>query len=178
MKRFSALLIALICFSELSAQLAISRIFGKNATRSKLGFEVFAFYEFHLDDRETRSIRLELLDFAYYPGKESTDIDKGYVSVKIGYKYIFSESKTGFYVLPAAGYARVIFVDPALPEATHGDGIAIALESGYSLEVGERGNTFNFGLKGEMDRAGGIHAINSISLRVSYSFGMFNKRRY
>ncbi len=177
MKKIIFLTFSTIVFSSLHAQLAVAKILGKNESKSKIGFGAFAYYDFPLNEIGNKSIRLELLDFAYFPAKNSeVDPAKGYISIKLGYKHIFSETKTGFYVEPQAGYVRVVSVAPDAPEATYGDGVAAAFEIGYSLEVGERNNTFNFGLKYETDRAGSEHTINSVGFRVSYSFNLFRRR--
>jgi len=176
-KVFLFFLLTAMLSSSLHAQLALVKMVGKNADKSKIGFGAFGFYDFPLNDIGNNSIRLEILDAAYFPPKNTdTDASKVYISIKLGYKHIFSETKTGFYLEPQAGYCRVIFVEENEPEATFGDGIALALEGGYSLEVGQNSNTFNFGLKYETDRAGSIHTISAIGLRISYSFNLFRRR--
>ena len=67
----------------------------------------------------------------------------------------------------------VVFAVCAVP---YGDGVALALEAGYSLEVGQRGHEINFGLKYETDLAGANHTISSVGLRVSYQFNLFRKK--
>jgi hypothetical protein len=177
MKKTIPILTILILFSvSARSQLMVTKLVGKNADKVKLGFGAFLTYDFPLNEMGNRSIRLELLDFGYFGGKD-VDVDPAlaYLSIKAGYKYTFSESKTGFYLEPQAGYCRVVVAHPDEPEAAHRDGVALAIEGGYSLEVGERGNTFNFGLKYETDRAGSGFVISSVGFRVSYSFGMFKK---
>jgi hypothetical protein len=176
MKKLSLLLLFSILSSCIYAQLAIAKMVGKNADKAKLGFGAFSYIDIPTNEEGTQSFRIELLDFAYFPRKIDEDPSRAYLSIKLGYKYIFSETKTGFYVEPQAGYCRVVVVEQDAPEAAHGDGIAAALEAGYSLEVGERGNTFNFGLKYETDRAGSEYTINSIGFRVSYSFNLLRRR--
>jgi hypothetical protein len=161
----------LVLSSSLKAQLSITKMIGKNADKYKLGYCVFAFYDFPLTEEGNRSLRLELMDLAFFPGKEYNDtvqmsfgpalrtLSKAYLSIKLGYKYIFSEDQTGFYIEPSAGWARVIEADEG--EANYGDGIALALETGYSLEVGQRGHVLNLGLKYENDRGGASHTISS-----------------
>lgn len=169
---------ACIISSAVHAQLAIAKVVGKNAGQSKIGFGAFTYFDFPVNEEGTSSLRLELLDFAYFPRSADTALTKAYVSIKVGYKHIFSETRTGFYVEPQLGYCRVVSIEKEAPEATHGDGIAAAFEAGYSLEVGERGNTFNFGLKYETDRAGPEHTISSVGFRVSYSFNFFRRNNY
>lgn len=173
-----AIVLAISLFACLAAgaQLALVKRVGKGSGDAKTGYGVFAFYEIPLQQSENKSLRLELLDLAYFPKKaEAGAMSSGYVSIKLGYKHIFSETKTGFYVEPQAGYCRVVVIDPLLDDAGYGDGFAAAMEAGYSLEVGENGNTINLGVKYETDRAGKVHTLNSVGLRVSYSFGMFRR---
>ena len=176
-KHLLSFLFAVILTSPLYAQLAGAKLIGKDASRSKLGFGVFAYYDIPLNEYGNRSLRLELLDFAYFPAKDpDLDPTKAYVSIKAGYKYIFGEAKTGFYIEPQAGYCRVVIVEADAAEATHGDGIAGALEAGYSLEVGEGGNVLNFGLKYEYDRGNKLHTLSSISARFAFSFSLFKRK--
>jgi hypothetical protein len=159
------------------SQLMVSKLVGKNSKNSKIGFGVFAFYEFPLNDEGNRAFRLELLDFAYFPKKdENLNSILGYISIKAGYKYVFSETKSGFYLEPQAGYCRTVLDDVTKIDAVAGDGVALALEGGYGIEVGQRGNMINFGLKYETDIAGSETTISSIGFRASYSFGMFKRR--
>jgi hypothetical protein len=120
------------------------------------------------------------MDFAFFPKKgenvfTTTAGSKAYISAKLGYKYVFSETQTGFYIIPSAGYCRVVTIEQG-EDPTHGDGIAGALEGGYSLEVGQKGHAINLGLKYEYDRGGATHLIQSVGLRVSYSFGLFRRK--
>lgn len=58
---------------------------------------------------------------------------KGYISVKLGYKYVFSETQAGFYLLPSAGHCRAVFVKEG-EDATYGDGIAVHLRAAIHLK--------------------------------------------
>lgn len=176
-KVFTLVAIGLFLSFSSHSQLMVAKLIGKNSDNSKLGFGVFAYYDFPMTEEGNRSIRIELLDFAYFPKKDkNVNSILGYLSIKLGYKYIFSETKTGFYLEPQAGYCRTVFDDVTQDKAVPGNGVALALEGGYSLEVGEGGNTFNFGLKYENDIAGSATSISSIGLRVSFSFGLFKRR--
>ncbi len=175
-KKIFFLLAAVFLSFSLHAQLSLTKAVGKNADRFKLGYGVFTYFDFPVNDAGTQSLRLELLDFAFYPAKDpDKDNAGGYLSIKAGYKIIFSESQTGFYLEPSFGYARVILLNDA-QENEYGDGIAAAIEGGYNLEVGARGNTMAFGVKYETDRAGAAYTLNSVGLRVSYSFHLFGRR--
>jgi hypothetical protein len=157
----------------------VTKLVGKNFTQSKLGFGLFGYYEFPFKNTQNNSIRIELFDFGYFPTKSDTlSIPIGYISIKIGYKHIFSETKTGFYFEPQAGYCRVVSNDPnnLTTQSSYGDGFALALEFGYSLEVGERGHVINIGLKYENDIAGSPNSMSSLGFRVSYAFNLFGRR--
>lgn len=174
----SLCLVCLISFSS-HAQFMAAKIVGKDAARFGTGYGVFAFFDIPLSN-ENQSFRIELMEFAFFPSKgekffTSTAGARGYISSKLGYKYVFSETQAGFYLLPSAGYCRAVYADEG-KDATYGDGVALALEGGYTLEVGQRSNTINLGLKYEYDRGNATHIIQSVGLRLSYGFGMFRSR--
>ena len=103
------LLIILFCLFSFSAnsQLAVSKMLGKNSGNSNIGYGLFAFWDIPVNDIGNRSIVIELMDLTYFPRKHS-EINSiiGYLSIKAGYKYIFStETKTGFYIEPSLGIA-------------------------------------------------------------------------
>ena len=178
MRRFQPALFGLLLISSFAnAQLAVFKMVGKNSENSKMGFGTFAYWDFPLNEIGTNSLMIELLDFAYFPQKNSNiNSPVAYVSIKAGFKYIFSEeSKTGFYVEPSVGYCRVVYNLEGY-DATYGDGVALAAEAGYSLEVGKRANTFVFGLKYETDMGAKDKKLSAIGLRIAYSFHMFRKR--
>jgi hypothetical protein len=173
-------LVFILVVSFANAQLMTSRLIGKGSSQFGQGYGLFAFYDFNLA-APNKSIRLELFDFAFFPTKgepffTTNESSRGYLSIRLGYKHVFSEEKTGFYVLPSAGYCSVFFDEPGLPEGIVTNGVAAAFESGYQLEVGERGNVFNFGLKYEYDRGSKDYQLQSIGLKVSYAFGLFRRR--
>jgi hypothetical protein len=164
----------------LHSQLMVTKLLGKNGDRAKLGFGLFAYYDIPLQQSENSSLRIELLDLAYFPPKDDyTDNIVGYINIKLGYKHVFSETMTGFYVEPQAGFGRVIGynrTNTTTDSHNYGDGLALAFEAGYSQEIAESGNTLNFGLKYEADMAGSKYSANSLGLRVSYSFHLFRRR--
>ena len=181
MKRISFFFLAVIFSSSICAQLSLTKMVGKYANRFKLGYCLFAFEDYPLNtEGNAKSIRIEWMDIAYFPAKDKYDSIAGgaraYISVKVGFKYIFSETRTGFYVEPSLGYARVAAVKKN-EKATWGDGFAAAFETGYNLEVGQRGHELTFGLKYETDRAGSYHTISSVGLRLSYAFNLFRKKK-
>jgi len=163
--------------SSAYSQLMVSKMLGKNADNSQLGYGFFTFLDFPLGNENT-SIRLELLDMAYYPAKNADIYSPiGYASIKAGYKYVFSENQAGFYLEPSVGYCRVVNSGAEnFANADYSDGIAMAMEGGYSLAVGQKDNTVNFALKYETDRAGSGFIINSIGFRVGISFHIFRRK--
>jgi hypothetical protein len=178
MKKYLLVFFVLISISHLTySQVMVTKLIGKNSKNSNIGFGVFTFFDFPLAN-SNNSFRIELIDFGYYSRKsDSIDNPIGYLSIKLGYKYMFSETPTGFYIEPAAGYCRVVSsTDKDPSKKGYGDGVALALEGGYSVEVGQRGNTVNFGLKYESDIAGTDYTANSIGFRVSFSFHIFGRR--
>lgn len=176
----NVLLLCFICLlsSAVHAQIMVSKMVGKDAARYGLGYGLFTYLDFPLA-QENQSFRIELMDMALFPTKGekffTSDGMRGYISVKLGYKYVFSETQTGFYLIPSAGYCRTVFTDVGA-ETTYGDGIAGALEGGYSLGVGQKGHSINLGLKYEYDRGNATHIVQSVGLRLSYGFSMFRRR--
>jgi hypothetical protein len=179
MKKTLILSLFLIALSSAAhSQLMVSKLIGKNSGNSSLGWGVFAYWEFPLANTGNNGIRIELMDFAYYP-RINSEIDNviGYISIKAGYKHVFSEDQTGFYIEPSAGWARVVVSNQMSDtEKGYGDGLALGLEGGYSLGVGQGGNTVNFGLKYESDLAGAEYTANSIGFRVSFSLHLLHRK--
>jgi hypothetical protein len=176
MKKLTLILVAVALASSVHSQLAILKQVGKNANKAKLGYGTFFDLHIPLNEYGNSNLTIELLDAAFFPPKTDDDgAALGYVSVKLGYRHIFSEeSATGFYVMPMAGYCRVV-IDEG-PEGTHGDGIAVGAEAGYSIDVGQNGNSLAFGLKYENDMAGKDKSMSSVALRFAFLFHLFNKR--
>jgi hypothetical protein len=173
--RLWLLAVLTILSSSAYSQIAVAKIVGKNASKYKLGYGLFTYYDVPLTEEGNSSFRVELLDGAYFAAKEEANGDRGYVSIKLGYKKIFSETRTGFYIEPQAGYCRAVLTNGGISK-NYGDGIALAGELGYSLEVGERGHSLNVGVKYETDRAGADYTISSVGLRLSYRFNMFGRK--
>lgn len=166
-----------------SAQLIISKMIGKDARNYGMGFGTFTFLDFPLA-AGNKSIVVELLEFTYFPVKGgggffSAPAGKGYYSIKLGYKNYFSEDGTGFYIQPSAGWAAVSIARENEPEADEAYGFSGSLEGGYSFPVGQTtSQKINLGLKYEYCYAKESHQIQTIGLRMSYSFGLFRRREY
>jgi hypothetical protein len=161
------------------SQLMVSKLIGNGSSKFGLGYGIFTYLDIPRAS-ENQSFRIELMELAIYPTKgenffTSTAEGRGYISIKLGYKYVFSETHAGFYIIPSAGYCRTVFTYPG-QTTLKGDGIAGALESGYALEVGQNGHTLNFGLKYEYDHGGSSLILQSIGFRFSYAFGLFQRR--
>jgi hypothetical protein len=180
-------ILLIICAGYFNAdsQLALTKIIGKNAKEHKaVGFGVFANYTIPLNEIGNNNLMIELMDLSFFPGEvqEAYPYDqvlRTYISIKAGYRKIFSEqSITGFFIEPQLGYSRVVVAKESEPEAKYGDGFAAALEGGYNLEVGQRGNSLSFSLKYEADMAGKEYTIHSLGLRFGFSFLMFRGRGY
>ncbi len=176
MKKSLIILLLLFICEISSAQLAVVKLFGKNSENAKIGFGTFATTYIPINEYGNQEITIELIDLALFPPK---DEDLGgviaYLSIKAGFRYIFSEEgKTGFYIQPSAGFSRVVRSEG--PEGEYKDGLALAFEGGHSWEVGQRGNALNAALKYETTLAGEHFTINSIAFRLAYSFRMFGGR--
>lgn len=180
-KIFLSLFIIFLFTASSQAQLMVAKMVGKDSKRYGLGYGLFTYFDIPLSS-ENQSFRIELIDFAFFPTKgekffTSTADARGYLSIKLGYKYVFSETQAGFYLIPSAGYCRVVDAKED-QDVTHGDGVAAAMEGGYSLEVGQKGQAINVGIKYEYDRGNTEHTLQAIGLRLSYSFGMFRRKEY
>ncbi len=174
----TAVFFCLLSFASHS-QIMVSKLIGKEAAKFGLGYGLFTYLDFPLAS-ENQSFRIELMSLAFFTTKgenffTSMADSKAYISAKLGYKYVFSETQAGFYLIPSAGFCRAISIKEG-EDATYGDGIAAALEGGYSLAVGQKGHTLNFGLKYEYDRGNAAHTIQSLGFRFSYAFGMFRRK--
>jgi hypothetical protein len=166
-----------------SAQLVVSKMLGKDAKNYGTGFGIFAFLDFPLASGN-KSIVIELVEFAYFPEKGgggffSAPSGKGYYSFKAGFKNYFSEDGTGFYLQPSVGGAAVTLLKENEPEADEAFGFAGALEGGYSFAVGQvSGRKINLGIKYEYIYAKETHQIQTLGLRLSYSFGLFRRKEF
>ncbi len=175
LKHLIITLIALYLLSEISfAQLAVSKLVGKEDKQYGYGAGLFAYLDIPIKT-DNQSLRLELFDFAYFPVKGegffSSEGGKGYLSFKVGYKYVFSESQSGFYILPSAGIAQTYVFTVDEPESSDAWGFASALESGYSFAVGQNNNMINLGIKYEHIFAKQPNTVQALCFRISYSTG-------
>jgi len=178
MKKFILLLTTTIISCSVFPQLSVAKMIGKYSKEYKIGFGAFYTISIPLNETGNQSVSLELFDIEYFPVKPSSYLTDGggFASFKVGYRHIFSEeSATGFFVEPQAGFCMTA-VGPETGD--YGKGLALALITGYSLEVGQRGNSFIFGLKYEADLGSMNKQIHSIGLRVAFNYSMFGGGRF
>ena len=160
---------AMFFFIFLSAQVSVVKIVGKNAAGYKPGTGIFYSLDLPVNQLENNSVIFELFDFANFfvknnSGKEPT----AYLSVKGGFRHIFSsEGKTGFFIEPQAGYCWIKSDESYLNIQ---GGLALAMVTGYSQEVGFSGNSLVVGFKYEMDLPGSDQQINTIGFRFAFNY--------
>jgi hypothetical protein len=175
-KQFFLLFFSLFLAASLNAQIGIATRIGNGASTAKLGYNFFFHYDFPLNEDGNRSVKLHLVDFSFFPSKIKDDIESGCISIKLSYKHIFSEDQTGFYVEPQAGYCWVVSEATIELPDNIGRGLAVAMQGGYNLEVGQRGNSLDFGLKFESCMPASKYMVNSLGFRVAYAFRLFGSR--
>lgn len=179
MKKITLLFISVLLFTSVFSQVSLLKIVGgKYSKEYKTGFGGFGSFNFPLNEERNRVLTLDAFDFGIFALKPSSQLEAeagAFVSFKAGYRYIFSEeSITGFFIEPQAGFV-VLAIGPDYGQDL-GKGLALALNVGYSLEVGQRGNNFTFGLKYEADLAKNDMSIQTIGLRVAYHFTLFGRK--
>ncbi|HVG16200.1 MAG TPA: hypothetical protein VM935_14615 [Chitinophagaceae bacterium] len=178
------ILLSLLCLTLISiathAQFTVAKLVGKDSDKYGTGYGLFSYIDVPLA-QENQSFRLELMDFAFFPTKgekffTSTAGAKSYLSIKLGYKYVISETQEGFYLLPSVGYCNTMLAIEGQEKIISNHGVAGALEGGYTVEVGQRGHTINLGVKYEYDRGSATNIIQTVGLRLSYGFGLFRRK--
>ena len=153
----------------LSAQVSVIKIVGKNADGYKPGTGIFYSLDLPVNQLENNNVTLELFDFANFYvknnfGKEPT----AYLSVKGGFRHIFTrEGKTGFFIEPQAGYC---WRKSNKSYLNIQGGLAMAMVTGYSQEVGFSGNSLVVGFKYEMDLPGSDQQFNTIAFRFAFNY--------
>ena len=159
---------AVFLYFSLSGQVSIMKIVGKNAEGYKPSAGIFYSFDIPVNPVENNSVIFELFDFGNFyvknnSGKEAT----AYLSVKAGFRHIFSaEGKTGLFIEPQAGYCWTS--DNSY--STIQGGLALAIVTGYSVEVGFSGNSLLFGFKYETDLPGNNKQINTIGFRFAFNY--------
>lgn len=179
MKKTILLFISVLFFQSVFSQVSVMKMVGgKYAKEYKTGFGAFWSFNFPLNEANNRVLTLDVIDFGLFATKTTSEYynDGGFASIKVGYRYIFSEeSVTGFFVEPQAGFALTA-VGPLNEAGESGKGLALALTVGYALGVGQRGNNFTFGLKYEAGLTDKDMSVHTVGLRVAYHFSMFGRR--
>ena len=160
---------AVFLFFFLSGQVSVMKMVGKNAEGYKPSTGIFYFFDIPVNPVENNSVIVELFDFGNFSvknnsGKEPT----AYLSVKAGFRHIFSaEGKTGLFIEPQAGYC---WTTADKSYSTIQGGLALAIVTGYSMEVGFSGNSLLFGFKYETDLPGSNKQINTIGFRFAFNY--------
>lgn len=160
---------AMLLFIFLSGQVSVIKIVGKNADGYKSGTGIFYSFDLPVNAAENNSITFELFDFGnFYVKNNSGKEPAAYLSVKAGFRHIFnSEGKTGFFIEPQGGYSWTTSNKSYLHVQ---GGLALAMVTGYSQEVGFSGNSLVFGFKYEMDLPGSSKQINTIAFRFAFNY--------
>jgi hypothetical protein len=154
-------------------QVKVSKMFGKNDGGSTWGFGGVTYVDFPVEMRcANEAIRIEAMDATYYPQRNTqASVLVGYLTSKVGFKYVFSKDYVGFYIVPAIGYSYISRTDPQNVLGNQdNNAFAWSFETGYAVPVGKRRNTINFGLEYQDDIGDVDHRISSLSLRVSFNF--------
>ncbi len=171
----------MVCLCSLHAhsQLQFSKLIGKDSQKYGVGAGLFVYLDIPTAS-ENQKFRIELFEFGYHPTKGdgyfTAEEGKGFFSFRLGYKYVFSETESGFYILPTAGAANVMVITREETEAKNKWGFTSALETGYSLSVGERDNQISLGIKYEQAFIKNPYNLQAIGLRLAYSTHLFSRR--
>lgn len=160
---------AVFLFFFLSGQVSVMKIVGKNAEGYKAGTGIFYSFDIPVNPMENNSVIIELFDFGnFYVKNNSGKEPTAYLSVKAGFRHIFSaEGKTGLFIEPQAGYCWTT-LDKSYSSIQ--GGLALAIVTGYSLEVGFSGNSLLFGLKYETDLPGSNKQISTVGFRFAFNY--------
>lgn len=160
---------AVFLFFFLSGQVSVMKIVGKNAEGYKPSTGIFYSFDIPVNPMENNSVILELFDFGNFNVKNNSGKEpSACLSVKAGFRHIFSaEGKTGLFIEPQAGYC---WTTSDKSYSTIQGGLALAIVTGYSLEVGYSGNSLLFGFKYETDLPGNNKQINTIGFRFAFNY--------
>ena len=160
---------AVFLFIFLPGQVSVIKIVGKNADGYNTGTGIFYSFDLPVNPGENNSVTIELFDFGnFYVKNNSGKEPTAYLSVKGGFRHIFNtEGKTGFFIEPQAGYCWTKSDKSYLN--IHG-GLALAMVTGYSQEVGFSGNSLVLGFKYEIDLPGSDKQFNTIGLRFAFNY--------
>jgi len=160
---------AIFLFFFLSGQVSVMKIVGKNAGGYKPTIGIFYFFDIPVNPEENNSISFEVFDFGNFSVKNNYGNEPAAsLSVKGGFRHIFSaEGKTGFFIEPQAGYS---WTTSDKSYSTIQGGLALAIVTGYSMEVGFSGHSLLFGFKYETDLPGSNQQINTIGFRFAFNY--------
>ena len=160
---------AVFLFLFLSGQVSVMKIVGKNAEGYKPSTGIYYSFDIPVNPEENNSVIFELFDFGNFNVKNNSGKDMtAYLSAKAGFRHIFSaEGKTGLFIEPQAGYC---WTTADKSYTTIQGGLAFAIVTGYSMEVGFSGHSLLFGFKYETDLPGSNKQINTIGFRFAFNY--------
>ena len=160
---------AVFLFFFLSGQVSVMKIVGKNEQGYKTTTGIFYSFDIPVNPAENNSVIVELFDFGNFNVKNNSGrAPSAYLSVKTGFRHIFSaEGKTGLFIEPQAGYC---WTTSDKSYSNIQGGLALAIVTGYSLEVGFSGHSILFGFKYETDLPGRDQQINTIGFRFAFNY--------
>jgi hypothetical protein len=169
LKKILLLQAAVFLFFFISGQVSVMKIVGKNAEGYKPSAGIFYSFDIPVNPVENNSVVFELFDFANFSVKNNSGKDPtAYLSLKTGFRHIFSaEGKTGLFIEPQAGYC---WTTSNKSYSNIQGGLAMAIVTGYSMEVGFSGHSLLFGIKYEMDLPGRDIQINTIGFRFAFNY--------
>ena len=165
---------AVFLFFFLSGQVSVMKIVGKNAEGYKPSTGIFYSFDVPVNPVENNSIIFELFDFGNFNVKNNYGVEPAaYLSAKAGFRHIFStEGKTGLFIEPQAGYC---WTTSDKSYSSIQGGLALAIVTGYSQEVGFSGHCLLFGFKYETDLPGTSNQINTVGFRFAFNYNFKGK---
>jgi hypothetical protein len=160
---------AMFLFFFLSGQVSVMKIVGKNSEGYKPTVGIFYSFDIPVNPAENNSVIFELFDFENFNVKNNYGKEPAAsLSVKAGFRHIFTaEGKTGLFIEPQAGYC---WTTADKSYTTIQGGLALAIVTGYSMEVGFSGHSLLFGFKYETNLPGGNQQINTIGFRFAFNY--------
>lgn len=151
----------LFCSRQIQAQIAVSKIIGKNSKDFGLGYGAFLKFSYPVSD--AADVTLEA-GVNIFPEKDDPAYGWATIPVKAGYRYTLNGTGRGFYVEPQVGY-NVYGIDP--DDNTY-RGLVLAGGIGYLFQPIGKIN-FDLGLLYESSQHKG-GAANYVSLRLTHNF--------
>ncbi len=167
-KKFILLSIVCICYFTSTAQIEVAKIIGKNSEKYVLGFGAFVKFSYPISEAD--DVTLEI-GASVFREKNSTSNGLIYVPLKLGYRYSFDRTGSGFYIEPQLGYNLIGAITTYDSDARKYidkkiNGITGSATAGYLFQP--IGNIkIDLGLRFETTHFDGGSA-NSVSFRLSH----------